>query len=160
MYRRTFGKVYELVVTAIHQRLKLEPTGRPAKSTTSVIEKLQRETIRLSQMQDIAGCRLIVRDIAQQDRVVSRLLTLFPAATVMDRRRDPSNGYRAMHVIARAEGYPIEVQVRSRLQHLWAEVSEKLSDIVDPGLKYGRGPTEVQTVLMTASRAVAGLEDT
>jgi putative GTP pyrophosphokinase len=76
-YRRTFGDAYEIVVRTIRERLRLEPTGRPAKSTTSVIEKLQRETIRLSQMQDIAGCRVIVRDVIVQNRVVSKLGKLF-----------------------------------------------------------------------------------
>jgi hypothetical protein len=69
VYRRSFGESYETVVGAKRDVLRLEPTGRPAKSTTSLIGKLQRETIRLSQVQDIAGCRLIVRDLLEQDRV-------------------------------------------------------------------------------------------
>ena len=60
-YRRSFGQGYEEVVSRIRNALKLEPSGRPAKSTTSIVEKLRRETIRLSQMQDIAGCRLECR---------------------------------------------------------------------------------------------------
>src|SRR6266511_3686917 len=72
-YRRSFDEAYAHVVTTIRDRLKLQPTGRPAKSTTSIIEKLQRETIRLSQVQDIAGCRVLVRDMAHQDHVVARL---------------------------------------------------------------------------------------
>ncbi|OLC76990.1 MAG: hypothetical protein AUH72_18160 [Acidobacteria bacterium 13_1_40CM_4_65_8] len=146
MYRRTFGKVYELVVTAIHQRLKVKPTGRPAKSTTSVIEKLQRETIRLSQMQDIAGCRLVVRNVVEQNGLLTRLKSMFPECTVVDRRQRPSHSYRAVHVIVQIDDTPLEIQVRSKLQHVWAEVSEKLSDVV-PGLKYGRGPDEIQMVL-------------
>jgi putative GTP pyrophosphokinase len=60
-YRRSFTEVYEDVVGRIRDQLSLEPTGRPAKSTTSIIEKLRREKTRLSRMQDIAGCRVIVR---------------------------------------------------------------------------------------------------
>jgi ppGpp synthetase/RelA/SpoT-type nucleotidyltranferase len=123
-----------------------------------VIEKLQRETIRLSQVQDIAGCRLLVTNVVAQDRVVATLLKLFPDATVTDRRVDPSHGYRAVHVIVRIDRMPIEIQIRSRLQHLWAEVSEKLSDVVDPGLKYGRGPRQFQELLLGASRTVAQFE--
>ncbi len=81
-YRRSFDEAYAHVVTTIRDRLKLQPTGRPAKSTTSIIEKLQRETIRLSQVQDIAGCRVLVRDMAHQDHVVARLRAVFERAEV------------------------------------------------------------------------------
>jgi putative GTP pyrophosphokinase len=130
-------------VTTIRRELKLEPTGRPAKSTTSVVDKLRRESIRLSQMQDIAGCRLIVQNVIEQNRIVRKLRRRFQAATVIDRRKKPSHGYRAVHVIVTVSGKAIEIQVRSRLQHLWAEVSERLSDSVGAGLKYGGGPTKV-----------------
>lgn len=40
-YRLSFGNAYEYVVGQIRDQLKLEPTGRPAKSTKSIIEKLQ-----------------------------------------------------------------------------------------------------------------------
>src|SRR6267154_2054387 len=65
-YRRSFGGGYEHVVSQIRDQLNLEPTGRPAKSTTSIIDKLQRESIRLTKMQDIAGCRVTVDDISAQ----------------------------------------------------------------------------------------------
>lgn len=69
-YRRSFSEAYDSVVHAVRKELALEPIGRPAKSTTSISDKLRRESIRLSQIQDIAGCRLIVADIATQDSVV------------------------------------------------------------------------------------------
>ncbi|MBI2059522.1 MAG: hypothetical protein HYT87_07090 [Nitrospirae bacterium] len=55
-YRRSFGEAFEHAMGEIRDKLKLKPTGRPAKSTTSIIEKLRRESIRLTQIQDIAGC--------------------------------------------------------------------------------------------------------
>jgi hypothetical protein len=48
-YRLSFTEAYEYVVDAIRNDLVLEPTGRTAKSTTSIIEKLRRESIRLTQ---------------------------------------------------------------------------------------------------------------
>ena len=89
-YRKSFGVAYEEVVKAIREKLNLEPTGRPAKSTSSIIEKLCRESIRLSQVQDIAGCRVVVADVQKQDDVVKRLLDIFSSATVVDRRVYPS----------------------------------------------------------------------
>src|SRR3954471_23032236 len=82
-YRRTFTPSYEFVVGSIRDKLKLEPTGRPAKSTISIIDKLKRESIRLTQIQDIAGCRIIVDDIAGQDSIVQSLTDLFPQSTVI-----------------------------------------------------------------------------
>jgi putative GTP pyrophosphokinase len=141
-YRRSFGEAYETVVHTIREQLHLEPTGRPAKSTHSLIEKLHRESIRLAQVQDIAGCRVVVADAAEQERAVASLRTVFPEASVDDRRANPSYGYRAVHVIAKIFGVLVEIQVRTSLQHLWAEFSEKLSDVVDPSIKYGAGRTK------------------
>jgi ppGpp synthetase/RelA/SpoT-type nucleotidyltranferase len=157
-YRRSFGDAYEHVVPAIRDRLGLDPTGRPAKSTGSIIDKLRRESIRLSQVQDIAGCRLVVTDLLEQDRVVESLRALFPGASVVDRRAVPTFGYRAVHVIVPVSGQLIEIQVRSRLQHLWAELSEKCSDRFGPAIKYGGGDEKVRRMLMDASDMVANQE--
>jgi ppGpp synthetase/RelA/SpoT-type nucleotidyltranferase len=143
-YRRSFGPAYESVIRTIREGLQLEPTGRPAKSTTSIVEKLRRESIRLSQIQDIAGCRVVVEHIAEEERVVGSLRSVFPGSTVIDRGAKPSFGYRAVHVIARTATKLIEIQVRTYLQHLWAELSEKSSDLFDPALKYGGGEAGLQ----------------
>ncbi len=156
-YRRSFGEAYEAVVLAIRQRGEL-PTGRPTKSTHSIVEKLHRESIRLSQMQDIAGCRVIVVNVVQQDEFVASLGTAFPRASLIDRRDKPSYGYRAVHIIAEIAGKPIEIQVRSSLQHLWAEVSEKSSDALDPTIKHGGGPDWWRTSLTDLSEWVAAYE--
>lgn len=157
-YRRSFSEAYEVVIVSIRDRLSLEATGRPAKSTSSVIEKLRRETIRLSQIQDIAGCRVITANIPKQDEVVDAIQGLFPGATQLDRRSAPSHGYRAVHVVAKVSGKLVEVQVRTAMQHLWAELSEKLSDVVDPALKYGGGPEEFRSALDVISKAIEGHE--
>jgi putative GTP pyrophosphokinase len=158
-YRRSFAEAYEEVVAAIRHATQLDPTGRPAKSTTSIVEKLRRETIRLSQMQDIAGCRLVVGDVLAQNQVVERLKTALPRAVVIDRRKQPSFGYRAVHIIATARNKPIEIQVRTELQHLWAQLSEKLSDVLDPAIKYGGGDPKIQQALSRISGLIVRCED-
>jgi ppGpp synthetase/RelA/SpoT-type nucleotidyltranferase len=50
------------------------------------------------------------------------------------------HGYSAVHVIASPEGAPIEIQVRTALQHEWAELFEKLADLVGRGIRYGEPP--------------------
>ena len=157
-YRRSFGEAYDIVVHTIRDRLQLEPTGRPAKSTSSLIEKLQRESIRLSQVQDISGCRVVVTDVAEQAQVVASLESNIPGASVVDRKENPSYGYRAVHVIARISEKLIEIQVRSSLQHIWAELSEKHADVIDPDIKYGGGPEIVQKTLARFSTGIAQFE--
>jgi ppGpp synthetase/RelA/SpoT-type nucleotidyltranferase len=158
-YRLSFEEAYEEVVACIQNATQLEPTGRRAKSTSSIIEKLRRETIRLSQMQDIAGCRLVVRDVLVQDKVVDQISRKLAKAVVIDRRKQPSYGYRAVHIIATARNRPIEIQVRTELQHLWAQLSEKLSDARGSAIKYGGGDPETRRLLSTLSRAVEDVED-
>ncbi len=94
-YRLSFREAFEFVVRRIRDDLGFEPTGRPAKSTTSIAEKLRRETIRLTQIQDIAGCRIVTPDILEQELVVIELEYQFKGAIVIDRRDNPSHGYRA-----------------------------------------------------------------
>jgi ppGpp synthetase/RelA/SpoT-type nucleotidyltranferase len=158
-YRSSFEEAYEEVVACIQNATQLEPTGRRAKSTSSIIEKLRRETIRLSQMQDIAGCRLVVRDVLVQDKVVDQISRKLAKAVVIDRRKQPSYGYRAVHIIATARNRPIEIQVRTELQHLWAQLSEKLSDARGSAIKYGGGDPETRRLLSTLSRTVEDVED-
>ncbi|MGB7209597.1 MAG: hypothetical protein WBD27_13120 [Pyrinomonadaceae bacterium] len=158
-YRLSFAGAYENVVGSIQENLSLDPTGRPSKSTTSISDKLRRESIRLSQIQDIAGCRLVVADVSEQDSVVASLRDLFGmSVSIVDRRERPSHGYRAVHMIVQSEGKLIEVQVRTSLQHLWAELSEKLSDVSDPSVKYGGGSDDVKDILANTSGWVAEVE--
>jgi ppGpp synthetase/RelA/SpoT-type nucleotidyltranferase len=157
-YRRSFADAYDEVVGAVRKELGLEPTGRPAKSTTSISEKLRRESIRLTQIQDIAGCRLIVPDIANQDQVVQSLSRLFENTNIVDRRQKPSHGYRAVHVIVTHLGKVVEIQVRTALQHLWAEFSEKLSDRIGLAIKYGAGNDKIRETLLSLSNTVAARE--
>jgi putative GTP pyrophosphokinase len=158
-YRSSFADAYAETVALVRTSTGLEPTGRPAKSTTSIIKKLQRETIRLSQMQDIAGCRLVVEDILVQSQMVERLTGSLAKATVVDRRKQPSYGYRAVHVVPVVRNRPIEIQVRTELQHLWAQLSEGFSDALDPAIKYGGGEPGLQASLLALSKTVETIED-
>lgn len=156
-YRLSFSAASDTVVEKIRSQLNLEPTVR-AKTRSSIIEKLRREKTRLSHMQDIAGCRVILADVPAQNYVADRLQAIFDKTTLIDRRRRPSHGYRAIHVIVDIGGKPIEVQVRTSLQHWWAELSEKFSDLIDPAIKYGGGNREALDSLSVASEEIVKVE--
>ena len=115
-YRLSFRTASETVVATIRTQLRLEPTVRSIKTPTSIIDKLRREKTRLSQMQDIAGCRIVVTDIRNQDNIVKRLRDSFDDIEIDDRRSRPSHGYRAVHGIVEILRKSVEVQVRTALQ--------------------------------------------
>lgn len=156
-YRQTFRTAYADVVAAV-AALGFEPTGRPAKSTSAIIDKLRRESIRLTQIQDIAGCRIVVMDRTEQDDVAARLREHLADVEIVDRRVSPSHGYRAVHAVARRQGLPVEVQIRTVWRHHWAETSEKLSDEVGLDVKYGGGPAQLRALMKEWSDAIAQWE--
>lgn len=77
----------------------------------------------------------------------------------IDRRERPSHGYRAIHVIVRMLGCDVELQIRTKLQDLWAQLSERIADEVsDPMVKYGGGPDQVRKLLFAVSVIVHEIE--
>lgn len=86
------------------------------------------------------------------------IVSAVPAGSIIDRRSMPSHGYRAVHVVSTLEGRAVEVQVRTKWQHFWAEGSEKLADTLGSGIKYGVGPADVLQVLQRWSEAIAEWE--
>lgn len=112
----------------------------------------------MSQIQDIVGCRIVVEDTEQQSRVVQGLANALHGSRVVNRLAEPSHGYRAVHPIATFDDRSVEIQLRSMLQHRWAQLSEKCSDVIDPAIKYGGGPREVQDLLMRLSHDISAVE--
>lgn len=157
-YRASFLPAYTSVVARLRDQLHYTVTGRPAKSTTALVDKLERQHVRLSQVQDIAGCRVVVEDIFLQERALSAMEVYLDAPAVFDRRANPSHGYRAIHLVATIENRKVEIQLRTELQHLWAEISEKISDLVGPSIKYGVGDESQIQLLQNLSIAVERVE--
>ena len=132
-----------------------ERTGRPAKTPGAIVDKLKRQNIRLTQIQDIAGIRLVCDHVPDQDAVLLFLASLFPTAQLEDRRVKPSHSYRALHLIVWTEHKRcVEIQVRTKAQDRWAQVSEKLANLIDPRIKYGGGPKQLRIQLAAYSAAI------
>jgi len=132
----------------IAQRLKRFP---------SIQAKLKRErSMRLTQMQDIGGCRAVVSNIKQVDQLVK----LYQKATSKNPRgrhiqagfknyidSPKVDGYRCVHIIYKYRSgaskhrvyndLKIEIQVRSKLQHAWATAVEIVDAFTGQALKSG-----------------------
>ena len=108
--------------------------------------------MRLSQMQDIVGCRVVVNDLTDQNQAIERICARFPEYQIDDRREHHQNGYRAVHFIVRlTNGNTVEVQIRTVCQNSWANTCERLADTFDPAFKYGGGSVELREPLMALS---------
>lgn len=126
----------------IAQRLKRKP---------QIIRKLNRLSVRLTQLQDIGGCRVIVQKNKDVDSVFAYLTERaateagFNIQRVTDYRekgRDDT-GYRSLHVMMERNGFNLELQIRSRIQHYWSESIERTSVIYGHHLKEKEGAQEV-----------------
>jgi ppGpp synthetase/RelA/SpoT-type nucleotidyltranferase len=155
-FRRSFNDALQKVVHVLRD-LGLQPTER-IKTTFSIVQKLNRESIRLSRLQDIAGCRVVVDGIARQDHFAKLIVDSLPKAMLIDRREKPTHGYRAVHIVAEIHGRLVEIQLRTQLQQLWAAWSELLATAVDQAVKYGGGPEGIRRMLSLESRVIATLE--
>jgi ppGpp synthetase/RelA/SpoT-type nucleotidyltranferase len=100
----------------------------------------------------------VVSDSLAQNQAVELITKAFENVDIQDRRMKPSHGYRAVHVIIRDDGKPIEVQIRTALQQVWAELSEKFADLIDASIKYGGGPPSVREALDRGSTMVGIVE--
>jgi ppGpp synthetase/RelA/SpoT-type nucleotidyltranferase len=123
----------------IAQRLKRKP---------QIVRKLNRLHVRLSQLQDIGGCRIIVADNRDVDRLQKFLAQKLSATTSLKttdyraKGRDDT-GYRALHLLFTRDGLSLELQVRSQVQHYWAESIERTSVVYGHHLKEKEGDPRV-----------------
>ncbi len=154
------GALAATVVQLTDLRLKLALTARQ-KNAQTIIDKLRiAPKMELSNMQDIAGARVIVaggrRD---QDEVVKQIVARFPRhKDLRDRRAKPSYGYRAVHVIVNASECWAEVQVRTPYQDRWAQTFERLGDYWGRQIRYGGAPDEPERTTLVAGAPVSRAE--
>jgi ppGpp synthetase/RelA/SpoT-type nucleotidyltranferase len=116
------------------------------KTSKSITEKLIRSpNMKLSRMDDPVGLRLVKNvTLAEQDLLANQLLNLVNVKQIKDRRIHDSNGYRALHIIARTELIHVEIQVRTTLQDEWAFMFEQLADSWGRQIRYDQ-PQGFQT---------------
>ncbi len=136
-----------IVVT---QRLKRLPT---------LIEKLGREPGNVTQMHDLGGVRAVLpglRDVYVVRRRLLKSWTIIKERDYIDTPKE--DGYRALHLIVRRHGYPIEVQLRTLLQDLWANTVEERSRESGVGFKFGQGDADERHRLRLIAEILASLD--
>lgn len=127
--------------------------------------------MQLARMQDIGGLRAVVENIAQ----VRRLEALYKTGKwthVLDDTDDyitnpKESGYRSLHLIYRYQnpkaeaynGYYIELQIRTQLQHAWATAVETIGTFLNQALKSSEGSSDWLTYFKYVSAAFAILEN-
>lgn len=142
----------------IAQRLKRRP---------QILRKLNRLTVRLTQLQDIGGLRVIVGSNADVDRV-SRIIddclqrsesfSLLRNTDYRPMGRDDS-GYRAFHKIIGFGKLIMELQLRSSAQHYWAESIERTSVFYGKRIKEGEGSNVVLSYFKNLSNLFSMIEN-
>ncbi len=154
------------------QRLKRLP---------SILKKLQRiyhgnkPTMKLSQMQDIAGCRAVMSNIKLTRKLYKESYIKGDIKHKKVNEKDyitypKEDGYRSIHIIYRYKsnkegkkdynGLLIEVQIRSKLQHLWATAIETVDFFTRQAIKSNEGQKEWMDFFKLVSSAFAIIENT
>lgn len=134
---------------------RIDPDALPAqriKRLASIELKLRRfKGLRLSQLQDIGGARMVLADISLVRQIVAdyRKSDLrHEVAKVDDYIFLPQvSGYRGVHLIYKYKsdrspvynGLKIELQIRSQLQHAWATAVETVGTFLQQSLKSSIG---------------------
>jgi GTP pyrophosphokinase len=164
-YRGGFQGPLKKVTVGLRQFVGRESSevivGQRLKRTPQILNKLDRfGSMRLTQMEDIAGCRAILPGGAKEiGGVLRRIRRNWDIASIDDYVSIPKDtGYRAIHVVVRRDEHPVEIQLRSPLQHEWAEAVERIAARNRLPLKDGKGPPELLTYLDLVAWAMAADE--
>jgi ppGpp synthetase/RelA/SpoT-type nucleotidyltranferase len=173
--------IHSSVITDFHSDLKKRVINinknavivQRIKRTESIIRKLNRISgMRLSRMQDIAGVRVIVNSIDEVYLLMDNLLHaefLHEFKNKKDYIQEPKDsGYRGIHIIYKynnqsekdANGLYIEIQIRTKLQHIWATAVETMSTFLGTHLKFNEGQQKWLKYFALTSSAYSFIEKT
>ncbi|MCX2982882.1 (p)ppGpp synthetase [Halieaceae bacterium IMCC14734] len=137
------------------------------KRTPSILSKLERNPgMKLARMQDIGGIRAVVKTMREVREIESAYKKGTRVFSLVKGGKDYINypkdsGYRSVHMIFKCkDGFSIELQVRTEIQHAWATAVETMGTFLDHSLKSSQGPEEWLSFFTLASSAFAILEST
>lgn len=117
------------------------------KRIPSIVNKLKRfNTMKITQMQDIAGCRAILPTNKKLQKMKRKLIKNKLFEIKNDYVKNPKyDGYRGIHLVCRCnkkenqQQYSVEVQLRTKVQHSWATAIEIIDIFEKQTLKTNDG---------------------
>ncbi len=146
-----------------------------SKRLESIHKKLlSKPTMRMTQMQDIAGCRAVFTRIKD----VYKLVTEYKSSRFDHKFRNEKDyisnpkpdGYRCYHLVyeyrgTRSEtsvysGLRVEVQIRTKMQHAWATAVEAVGIFTKQALKSNQGNQDWLRFFSLMGSAIAAIERT
>lgn len=137
------------------------------KRTPSIISKLQRNPqMLLARMQDIGGIRAVTRSMQNVRALENAYKKGTRVFSIVQGGKDyiispKETGYRGIHLIFKCKnGFSIELQVRTQIQHAWATAVETMGTFLNHSLKSSEGPDEWLNFFALAGSAFAVLEGT
>ena len=154
-------------------------TAQRLKRVPAIINKLKRKynghppTMKLSQMQDIGGCRAVLSNVSQARKLYEEHYLKgdlkHKRVGVKDYIMNPKkDGYRSIHLVYRYysdkkgkkeyNGLLVEIQIRSKLQHLWATAIETVDLFTRQAIKSNEGQEEWMDFFRLVSSAFARME--
>jgi len=156
-----------------HARNLEKTVGQRLKRRATIIDKLKREpNMPLSSMHDIAGCRIVLKDIDSLNKVRNSMRNarwrhyISHEEDKYDYINNPkSTGYRGIHdvytyKVLSAGGQPyndlkIEVQFRTQSQHAWATAVEVADLITSNRIKFSEASEYYLEYFQLASEIIA-----
>ena len=142
------------------------------KRLESIHAKLERQkNMRMTQMQDIAGCRAVFRKM----KSVTELVELYKRSQFDHKLRGEKDyinhpkpdGYRCHHLVYEYvgteetkayNGLKVEIQIRTQLQHAWATAVEAVGIFTKQALKSNQGDQDWLRFFALMSTVVASIE--
>ena len=123
------------------------------KRLDTIVNKLKRfPEMSLYRMQDLGGCRVIVPTIEDVYNVKKKFQTSRIRHELVNEKDyianpNPNTGYRGVHLIYKYlsdrrddfNGLQVEIQLRSKKQHIWATAVETVGIFTQNGLKFNQG---------------------
>lgn len=142
------------------------------KRISSIKHKLNRwSNMKLDSMQDIGGCRIVVNSLDELNQYI-RTIKSMKWNHILKEEYDyvsspKSDGYRCYHLVykfrsTRKKEYNdllIEVQVRTKVQHLWSTAVETMDEIDNDNLKGGTGKAQNRTFFYLISQILQKYEE-
>jgi len=140
------------------------------KRLASIKLKLERfEGMNMAQIQDIGGCRAIMKDMSEVDQLVNNYRhesrgIKHKIAKEQDYIQYPKNsGYRGVHLIYKYKSdknpvyddMRVEIQIRTLMQHAWATAVETVGTFIQQSLKSSQGEADWLRFFIVMSSAMA-----